>query len=160
MKTNTAISALTTQRWLAFHLAGQMYAAPLDQVSEVIRDGALTPVPGSAPDLLGIRHLRGRIVPVMDGCRRLGLESRTPVDPTQVRIVVLTYAGHLVGLRVDAVGDLVVPEKPDSITPPPAGWAPRSDDPVEGVLPWQGGFVALLDVRRLCRLPQDAQHVA
>jgi purine-binding chemotaxis protein CheW len=28
------------------------------------------------------------------------------------------------------------------------------DDPVIGVLPWKGGFVALLDVRRLCRLPE------
>lgn len=160
MHTNSAASGLTAQRWLAFHLAGQMYAAPLDQVSEVIRDGALTPVPGSASDLLGIRHLRGRIVPVMDGCRRLGLQPRAPADPAHVRIVVLTHAGHQVGLRVDAVGDLLVPERPDSIAPPPSGWMPRSDDPVEGVLPWQGGFVALLDVRRLCRLPQDAQHVA
>jgi len=28
---------------------------------------------------------------------------------------------------------------------------------VHGVLPWQGGFVALLDVRRLCRLPLESE---
>lgn len=160
MSTNLAAKPPATQRWLAFHLAGQAYAAPLDQVSEVIRDGELTPVPGAAPDILGIRHLRGRIVPVLDGCRRLGLTQDPRADVTQVRIVVLTHASHQVGLRVDAVGELLVPERSDSIAAPPSGWATRNDDPVEGVLPWQGGFVALLDVRRLCRLPQEGNHGA
>jgi purine-binding chemotaxis protein CheW len=36
----------------------------------------------------------------------------------------------------------------------------RSEDPVSGVLAWQGGFVALLDVRRLCRLSGEVDHVA
>ncbi|HEY8328585.1 MAG TPA: chemotaxis protein CheW, partial [Rhodanobacter sp.] len=63
------------QHWLSFRIGTQLYAALLDDVSEVIRDGDLTPVPGAAPDLLGVRHLRGRIVPVMDGRRRLGLPA-------------------------------------------------------------------------------------
>jgi len=141
------------QRWLVFHIAGQKYAAPLDSVSEVIRDGEVTPVPGAAADLLGIRHLRGRIVPVMDGCRRFGLAPRTDVDAEQARIVVLSHAGHLVGLRVDVVGELVTAAT--EIEPPPPGRVARAEDPVEGVLPLHDGFVALLDVGRLCRLSRE-----
>lgn len=140
-------------RWLVFHLAGQRYAAPLSSVGEVIRDGEVTPVPGAAPELLGIRHLRGRIVPVLDGARRFGLAS-TRAGGEQTRIVVLVHDGHRVGLRVDAVGELLQVDA-DAVAPPP-GRPAREDDPVEGVLALREGFVALLDVRRLCRLPAAA----
>lgn len=144
----------THGRWLSFRLGGQLYATPLAQVSEVIRDGELTPVPGAASDLLGIRHLRGRIVPVLDGRRRLGLSEEWEGDEADVRVVMLAYGTQLVGVRVDAVGDLISPDTAE-VAPPLPGGAPRDDDPVHGVLPWQGGFVALLDVRRLCRLPLE-----
>lgn len=158
---STLLSAMDQggQHWLSFRIGTQLYAAPLVEVSEVIRDGDITPVPGAAVDLLGVRHLRGRIVPVLDGRRRLGLPALPGADPALVRIVMLTHAGQLVGVRVDAVGDLLCSDGID-IAPPPPGRASRSDDPVSGVLSWQGGFVALLDVRRLCRLGGEADHVA
>ena len=148
------MTALNNQDWLSFRIGGQLYAAPLIQVSEVLRDGELTPVPGSASDLLGIRHLRGRIVPVLDGRRRLGLAEDGRADPFQVRLVMLSHGPHLVGIRVDAIGDLLSAKEAD-IAPPLPGGATREDDPVHGVLPSQNGFVALLDVRRLCRLPLE-----
>ncbi|MEI7035963.1 chemotaxis protein CheW [Fulvimonas yonginensis] len=151
---NAAPPAQAGQHWLTFHLDGQAYAAPLAQVSEVIRFGEVTPVPGAAPDLLGVRHLRGRVVPVLDGRRRLGLPPQD-ADGEGVRVVILSHGSHWVGLRVDGVGELLLPGDDTAAAPPPPGRAARSDDPVTGVLPWKGGFVALLDVRRLCRLPAD-----
>lgn len=147
------------QHWLSFRIGSQLYAAPLIDVSEVIRDGDITPVPGAAADLLGVRHLRGRIVPVLDGGKRLGLPPQPATDPATVRIVMLAHAGQLVGVRVDAIGELLCSDGID-IAPPPPGRASRSDDPVSGILSWQGGFVALLDVRRLCRLSGADDHVA
>jgi purine-binding chemotaxis protein CheW len=145
-----------SQRGLSFRLGEQLYATPLAQVSEVIRDGELTPVPGAPSDLLGIRHLRGRIVPVLDGRRRLGLPEAQPGNEADARLVMLAYGSHLVGVRVDAVGDMVSLDAAQ-IAPPPPGRAEREDDPVQGVLPWQGAFVALLDVRRFCRLPLESE---
>lgn len=147
------------QHWLSFRIGSQLYAAPLVDVSEVIRDGDITPVPGAAADLLGVRHLRGRIVPVLDGGKRLGLPALPAADPATVRIVMLAHAGQLVGVRVDAIGELLCSDGID-IAPPPPGRASRSDDPVSGILSRQGGFVALLDVRRLCRLSGADDHVA
>lgn len=144
------------QRWLSFRLGAQLYAAPLGQISEVIRDGEHTPVPGAAADVLGIRHLRGRIVPVLDGRRRLGLPEAKGESNADVRIVMLVHGTHLVGLRVDAIGDLVTPDHAE-IAPTPPGGCVREDDPVHGVLSWRNGFVALLDVRRLCRLPLESE---
>ena len=152
------IEKIAREPWLSFQLDGQHYAVLLSQVSEVIRDGTPTPVPGAAADLLGIWHLRGNIVPVMDGRRRLGFSQVAAADPASVRIVVFAHDAHRVGLRVDAVGDLLQP-KLEAIEPPPAR-SGRVDDPVQAVMGWQGGFVALLDVARLCRLNQELQDVA
>lgn len=147
------LASSSAQRWLSFLLAGQRYAAPLAQVSEVIREGELTPVPGAAGDLLGIRHLRGHIVPVMDGRLRLGLPSPEGDGDPAVRLVVLSHEHHLIGMRVDAIGELL-DIAPEAIAPPPPDRALRGDDPVSGVVAAaSGGFVALLDVRRLCRVP-------
>ncbi|WP_395119799.1 chemotaxis protein CheW [Rhodanobacter sp. FW102-FHT14D06] len=150
--------AAAAGHWLSFRIGAQLYAAPLEAVNEVIRDGDITPVPGAAADVLGVRHLRGRIVPVLDGQRRMGVAS-APLDPASVRIVMLAHAEHLVGLRVGAIGELLHSDGIE-IEPPPPGRASRRDDPVTGVLSWQGGFVALLDVCRLCRLGGEAGHVA
>jgi purine-binding chemotaxis protein CheW len=151
--------AIAQQPWLAFDLAGQHYAAPLNHVSEVIHDHVPTPVPGAAGDLLGICQLRGNIVPLIDGRRRLGLSTLPPGDTDAVRIVVFACEGHRVGLRVDAVGDILRPT-PDAIDAPPPSRSGQLDDPVQAVLAWQGRFVALLDVARLCRLAPELPRVA
>jgi len=152
-------SESNSAHWLSFQIGNQLYAAPLVEVSEVIRPGELTPVPGAAADLLGIRHLRGRIVPVLDGRLRLGLPDSPAADPARVRVVMLSHGSHQVGLRVDEVGELLDTDGAD-IAPPPPDRASRRDDPVSGVLSWQGGFVALLDVRRLCRLHGESDDAA
>jgi purine-binding chemotaxis protein CheW len=95
----------------------------------------------------------------MDGRRRLGLRGMTDSDPDAVRIVVFAHAGHRVGPRVDAVGELLRPQTA-AIGPPPPGRPGCADDPVQAVLAWQGGFVALLDIVRLCRLGAELQRVA
>lgn len=145
--------ALPVQHWLSFRLDGGRYAVPLAQVSEVIRVGDLTAVPGAANDLLGVRHLRGQIVAVLDGRRRLGLPGDAHDDAPQARIIVMVLGSQWVGLRVDAVGELLLTGA-DALAEPPPGRPARADDPVRGVLAWQGDFIALLDVRRLCRLPE------
>ncbi|RDS82065.1 chemotaxis protein CheW [Dyella monticola] len=152
------LEIIAREPWLSFQLDGQHYAALLSRVSEVIRDCVPTPVPGAADDLLGICHLRGNIVPVMDGRRRLGLNVTAVSDPANVRIVVFAHQSHRIGLRVDAVGELLQP-KVETIEPPPIR-SGRADDPVQAVMGWQGGFVALLDVPKLCRLDRELKDVA
>ncbi|HWU76153.1 MAG TPA: chemotaxis protein CheW [Rhodanobacter sp.] len=161
MSTATSTSNPSTREpyWLSMKIGHQIYAVPLSEVNEVIRDEELTPVPGAATDLLGIRHLRGRIMPVLDGRRRLGLTDMSPQNPEQVRVITLSCAGQLIGFRVDEVGELLNIHDAE-VAAPQAGRATRSDDPVSGVLSWQNDFVALLDPARLCRMQTEVAHVA
>lgn len=141
----------STGTWLAFELAGQRYAVPLAKVREVIRAEEPTPVPGAPSGVLGIVNLRGTIVTVYDGCRRLGLASKSTTPMDSERIVIFEFGEEIVGVRVDAMGDVLDLAEAE-VMPPPPGRAVRADDPVEGVVPFGEGFVALLDVPQLCRM--------
>ena len=59
-------------------LAAEAYAIPVEHVREVADLGAVTPVPGSGPEVLGVRNLRGRILPVLDLGFLLGVPRAAP----------------------------------------------------------------------------------
>ncbi len=140
--------------WLGLELARQRYAVPLAHVREVIRYEPPTPVPGAPADVLGIVNLRGSIVSIIDGRKRLGFPSRTEHDDRE-RCVIIDFGDEAVGVRIDAMGDVLDLSDAD-IAPAPPGRAARQDDPVEGVVTFEDGFVALLDVRQLCHMSTHA----
>lgn len=151
-----ADSATATTSWLGFELAGQSYAVPLDDVREIIRPDAPTPVPGAPAEVLGIISLRGSIVTVVDGCRRLGLDGGNH-GPDQ-RLVIFRDEQENVGVRIDALRDVLELDTRELIPPP--GPAMCADDPVLGVLYLDGGFITLLDAGKLCRADKPAMEAS
>lgn len=138
--------------WLGFELAGERYAVPLADVREVIRPDPPTPVPGAPAEVLGIVSLRGTIVTVLDGRRRLGLDDTANGGGPGQRVVVFQHEHDDVGILVDALQDVLdLDLDSEELMPPPPGRASCSDDPVLGVLTCGEGFVTLLDAGKLCR---------
>lgn len=139
-------------RWVSFELAAQRYAVDVRYVQEVIRPVECTPVPGAPFDVLGIINLRGAIVAVLDGRRRLGLpgSADAALAAGSARIVIFDAGGEPVGVLVDAISDVLELSDAD-IAPAPSGRAARAEDPVTGVLRRDDEFVALLDAARLVR---------
>lgn len=137
--------------WLGFELGAQRYAVPLARVQEVIRFEPPTPVPGGPPDVLGIINVRGSIVTVFDGGRRLGLPPAAGRGDDSERVIIFAFGEEMVGMRVHAMGDVLDLRDAD-VMPPPPGRASRADDPVESVVPFGEGFIALLDVAAFCRM--------
>ena len=77
---------------------------PLEAVDEVHPMPLCSPLPGVPAVVEGVLDLRGEIVPVLDGRRRLGAPPR-PVQASD-RLVVLRARGRKVGIHVDAVADV------------------------------------------------------
>src|ERR1700735_2720179 len=82
---------------LRIRLGAEHYALSLEQVVEVVELGAITPVPGSGATLLGLRNLRGEILPALDLCALLGVVSG---DATR-HLVVVADGDRRAGLAVD-----------------------------------------------------------
>jgi purine-binding chemotaxis protein CheW len=91
--------------------AGESYALPVDAVLEVAQLEGVTPVPGATPTVLGVRNLRGAVLPVVDLAGVLGLRR---ADGPQ-RIVVAAEGGRIAGLAVDSVAG--VQSLPDASEP-------------------------------------------
>jgi purine-binding chemotaxis protein CheW len=125
---------------ILLRLGGHEYALPLGCVVEVVRMAALAPVPDAAAHVLGLLDLRGRVVPVLDLRRRLGLPPAEPGLSTPICVV---EAGGGFGLVADAVTDVR----------PLLGAVERlgasGDGPVAGVAHVDGRLVSVLDPARL-----------
>ena len=92
-------------QWVTFRLEGETYGINVMQVQEVLRYTEIAPVPGAPSYVLGIINLRGNVVTVIDTRNRFGLP---PADITdQTRIVIIEAEGHVVGILVDAVAEVV-----------------------------------------------------
>jgi purine-binding chemotaxis protein CheW len=89
-------------------VADEDYALSVADVLEVAELGDLTPVPGAGAAVVGVRNLRGQVVPVVDLATVLGL----PTASSPERIVITEQGGRKAGLAVDEVAG--VEELPES----------------------------------------------
>ncbi|MFY0663647.1 MAG: purine-binding chemotaxis protein CheW [Natronospirillum sp.] len=86
---------------IAFRLAGCSLVTPMSQVAEILTPPPFTRLPAVQPWVLGVANVRGRLVPVLDLCGYLGIESEASRQTRRVLIVELNDL--LFGLRVDQV---------------------------------------------------------
>lgn len=90
---------------VTFFLAREEYGIDVRLVQEIIRVAEITPVPRAPAAIKGVINLRGRIIPVIDLKRRLGLGE---VESTRVaRVVVVRLKDRLVGLLVDGASQVL-----------------------------------------------------
>jgi purine-binding chemotaxis protein CheW len=102
---------------LVFQLGGENYGLDILQIAEIIRFVEPTEIPNTAAHLDGIISLRGRMVPVINGRKRLGHELRVP--DRKSRIIVLQDDTELQGILVDSASQVVkLPKTNIEPTPP------------------------------------------
>jgi chemotaxis signal transduction protein len=88
-------------------VGAELYAFPVSHVLEVSEIGALTSAPGASRSTLGLRNLRGDVLPVFDLAAVLGL----PRGAAPSRLLVAERRGIRAGFAIDEVTDVeVLPE--------------------------------------------------
>ncbi|MEO9175238.1 MAG: chemotaxis protein CheW [Gaiellales bacterium] len=83
-------------------IGAERYALPVAYVLEVGEIGELTPVPGASRATLGVRNLRGDVLPVFDLAAVLGL----PCGSSARRLIVAERGGIRAGFAVDEVTEV------------------------------------------------------
>ena len=139
-------AAEATEHLATFFLDREEYGVDVRQVQEIRRMSEITGVP-RAPDFIrGVINLRGRILPVLDLKRKLGLGEVEAGRAT--RIVVVRIKERLLGLLVDGASQVLRVEV-SRIEPPPAEVVEKGGDYIRGVAKLEDRLVILVDLERL-----------
>jgi purine-binding chemotaxis protein CheW len=122
--------------YVRLRIGEEAYAVPVGYVRGVATLGDVTPVPGGPPELLGVRNLRGQILPVVDLGRLLGTPRSAPAG----RLLVTEQGARRAGLAIDEVSD--VGELPEP--------AEEAGSPLlTGALLADGTLIGVIDVPRV-----------
>lgn len=116
-ETTAATSATTGEtEYLSFGLGNSEYSVEIMSVREIRGWTRTTSLPHSPAYVRGVINLRGAVLPVIDLAIRLGLPATEPEDRNV--IIVVDVDSRTMGLRVDAVSDILTLTQ-DQLHPPP-----------------------------------------
>ena len=122
-------------------LDGGRYALRIEEVEEVVRAVAVTPLPGVPAVVEGVIDVRGAVVPVLGLRRRFELPLRAPTLGD--RFVLASAGGRRVALRVDEVEE--VREIDDAeLEPAEAVWS--AGGRISGVVRLESGMVLFAEM--------------
>lgn len=137
-------------QYLTFHIAGEEYAAAILRVKEIIEFGAVTKVPTMPEFVRGVINLRGSVVPVVDLAAKLGMPLTNVTRWSCIVIVEVTIDGEdtVVGVLVDAMGQVIELSPKDIERPPAFGTRARADY-LRGMGKVGTKFVMILDLDKV-----------
>jgi purine-binding chemotaxis protein CheW len=128
-----------------FTVGSEAYALDIMRIKEIIQPQKITPVPKVPPFIEGVIELRGAILPVVDLRKRFDLPATPATRAT--KYVIVAIEGRIVGLVVDAVGEVLrVGRGEISPTPPLQGDAAQY---FAGVCRHAGRILLMLDLDRI-----------
>lgn len=127
---------------------GEEYGVPISQVQEIVRVGGITTVPNSPVFMEGVINLRGRVLPVLNLRKRLGLSEKEISSAS--RIVVTEIGNKIIGLLVDAVSHVIKISK-ESVEPAPEEVLEIDTDYITGVGKLSESMIIMLDLEKLLR---------
>jgi purine-binding chemotaxis protein CheW len=134
-----------TEHLATFYLAGEEYGVDVRLVQEIIRVTEITQLPRAPEFIKGVINLRGRIIPVVDLRKKLGLGG---VELTRhARIVVVKVRDRLVGLLVDGASQVLkVPVSAIEAAPEEVGETEASY--IRGVAKLEARLIILVDLHK------------
>ncbi len=131
---------------VSFWIGKEEYAVDVLCVREINRLMAITHVPNTAEEVLGVVNLRGTIIPVVDlrSWFRLGETGFRP----QNRIVVIEVDGRMLGCVVEQVNE-VLRIDPSIVDPPGSVVSGPEAEFISGVARLDDRLLMMLDVDRV-----------
>jgi purine-binding chemotaxis protein CheW len=138
------------RQYLVLTISGLELGIPLERVSEAIPYDGFSPLPGAPNDVLGLVHVRGRVVPVFDLGPALGRPACALSKRSCVLMLELSFDHDSlhVGVVMDGVASLLDVDESE-IRPPPKLGAQVSLQHIRGVVPTPSGILPLVAIETL-----------
>jgi purine-binding chemotaxis protein CheW len=137
-------------QYVTLGLNGELFAAPVSVVQEILDMQPIARLPQAPANLLGMTDVRGEGIPVLDLRLTLGLPAEDDTQNTRIVVLKLDTPGRAmtVGLRTDRVFEVTVLDS-ETLDPPPNVTGAWREHVVAGIGRRNGAFVTVLDLDRL-----------
>jgi len=133
---------------LAFNVGSEEYAVKLSDMQEIVRSQTITPIPRSPEYLRGVTFLRGKILPVIDLGKRLGLEWESGMLQ---KIIVLSASNAPLGILIGSGIDVLRCREND-VLPPPSTLDESEIGLIEGVVNINNRFISVLNINNILKM--------
>lgn len=131
---------------VTFRLGKEEFALDIVQLQEIQRMLPITPLPRVPAYVEGIVNLRGKIVPIVDLRKKLGLEI-APLTKDS-RIVVVNVGKTIIGMIVDSVREVLRIDS-GKLKPPPPLVVSVELEFIRGVVNLEDRLILLLDLNKI-----------
>jgi purine-binding chemotaxis protein CheW len=137
-------------QYVTLGVAGELYAAPVERVQEILEMRPISRLPHAPTWFLGMIDVRGQGIPVVDLRMKLGLDCAEDTRNTRILVLRVMVDGRelTLGLRADRVFEVTVLDEASLEPPPEIGIAWRFDC-IAGIGRRNGAFVTVLELGRL-----------
>lgn len=133
---------------VSFNIGEEEFGVDILKVQEIIRLVEITRVPNAPSFVEGVINLRGKVIPVIDLRKRIGMLSIT--SSSESRIVVVELENKIIGFLVDCVNEVLRISK--SITePPPPIIAGINADYITSIGKLEDRILILLDLEKILK---------
>lgn len=139
-------------RFVAFSVDDLALALPIEKVERVLPAIGLSPLPNAPKAVSGIINLRGRVIPVFDLRKRLGLAHREML--LNDKMIIATQGGRTVALLADGVQGLCECAIGDVSSP---GELLPGLDQVAGVIKGPDGMTIIHDLGRFLSIEEERE---
>lgn len=139
---------------VSFKVGNEEFGVDILKVQEINKMTVITKVPNSPEFVEGVINLRGRVIPIIDLRKRLGMPEKEHDKNT--RIVVVELASKTVGFVVDAVSEVLRISK-DITEKPPELVAGVDSEYITSVAKLDDRLLILLDLERVLNKEQIAE---
>ena len=131
-------------QYIGFTMNGNEYTIPILKVQEIVNLPHLTRLPQVPHYIEGVTNLRGRIIPIVNLKKLVGLGG----DSLGEKVIVVTSGRIIFGVLIDAITGVITIE--DSAIEPPTDF--NTSDIVSGVAKVGEKLIVLLDTKKLIPL--------
>lgn len=145
-ETNVQIAGEDILQLVSFSIGDEEYCVDILRVQEINRMSDITRVPNSPDYVEGVINLRGKVIPIIDLRKRVGMPTIEHNKDT--RIVVVEVETKVIGFIVDQVNEVLRINK--SITEPPPPMATKIDtEYITAIGKLEERLLILLDLERI-----------
>lgn len=136
--------------FLVFWIDGQLFAADVGAILEVLRNENISPIPRNYSFIEGIINFRGEVVTVIDTGQKINMPGKSKKDKQVIIIFEFTQDSQDIklGALADSVMDVMEVNKSD-LQPVPEFGQNYNPEYLEGTIKTEEGFALVLKIDKI-----------